>query len=381
MKLTDEQIREGIEKGEITAISLDTSSFGHPGEISLEVGIPSKFSQFKHSSIKLLVTDIVKAELIKYMSKTAEEAQSSLKKSFKQISNGWLISKETCLDIQATLYARLTPKDVAVSRFDKFVEHSGALILNTHELIDTKELMERYFDLRPPFSSSKETKKNEFPDAFALLSLEKWATVANTKIITVSKDNDWSAYCAASERLILVDDQVKALSYFHAEESVAVNALQDAIRTNKLPHVISEITSHIEDYISRLDLIVDADSVYNFDVEIYNREVTGTSLNNLEDIKVLPVDTSENRIEVEISVEVQMRIETSFTFSVIDSVDRDDMPMGSNDIDDILDIDFSVLIAFERKNIELGTILDMLVEGPRILRWHAGEVGPDWLDH
>ena len=171
MNLNDEEITQKIIAGEITALTLDTSSFGNPSEMSLEYGTPSKLTQFKDTEILLLLTDIVSRELIDHMRKTASDAQSDLKKALKQVANGWVLAREIREGVLNTLFNGIAPEAFATSRYEKFIEQTGAQKIDAHEHVDTKELMERYFDNKPPFSSTKENKKFEFPDAFALIDL------------------------------------------------------------------------------------------------------------------------------------------------------------------------------------------------------------------
>ena len=60
------------------------------------------------------------------------------------------------------------------------------------------EVIRRYFATEPPFST-KERKKSEFPDALALLSLERWATQNKSLVLLVSADGDWKKLVEQSE--------------------------------------------------------------------------------------------------------------------------------------------------------------------------------------
>jgi PIN domain len=75
------------------------------------------------------------------------------------------------------------------------------------------DLIQKYFQAKPPFSETGK-KKNEFPDAIALMSLETWANKNQTKIIVVTSDNDWKNFCKSSERLLAIDDFAGALGLF-----------------------------------------------------------------------------------------------------------------------------------------------------------------------
>jgi hypothetical protein len=50
-----------------------------------------------------------------------------------------------------------------------------------------------------PVGTIKERKKSEFPDALALLSLERWATQNKSLVLLVSADGDWKKLVEQSE--------------------------------------------------------------------------------------------------------------------------------------------------------------------------------------
>jgi hypothetical protein len=56
-------------------------------------------------------------------------------------------------------------------------------------------VVDMYFKLKAPF---EEKKRAEFPDAIALVSLERWAELNKLKILVVSYDSGWEEYCASS---------------------------------------------------------------------------------------------------------------------------------------------------------------------------------------
>jgi|SRR5690625_249732 len=59
--------------------------------------------------------------------------------------------------------------------------------------MDVKEIFEAYFNQEPPFGPNN-NKKHEFPDAFALKMLEKWAEEKGEKILLFSQDKDMTSY-------------------------------------------------------------------------------------------------------------------------------------------------------------------------------------------
>ena len=69
--------------------------------------------------------------------------------------------------------------------------------------VSAAEVFGNYFSGTPPFDEGK--KKYEFPDAFALLALQKEAKDRNRIIYIVSGDLDWKKFCSSSKDLSLVE--------------------------------------------------------------------------------------------------------------------------------------------------------------------------------
>ena len=76
------------------------------------------------------------------------------------------------------------------------------------------EVLRRYYATEPPFGFS-ENKKYEFPDAFALLSLEDIARQENRLLLCVSPDKGWQSFAEQSDFLVCVPKLELALSYFN----------------------------------------------------------------------------------------------------------------------------------------------------------------------
>jgi hypothetical protein len=77
----------------------------------------------------------------------------------------------------------------AQRRLDQFYESCDATVLPV-DSVTSREVLERYFNQEPPFAATGD-KKQEFPDAYALMSVEKWAEENDFKVLVVSHDKGW----------------------------------------------------------------------------------------------------------------------------------------------------------------------------------------------
>ena len=87
----------------------------------------------------------------------------------------------------------------------EIIEIDGVLVNN---------VFESYFFCTPPFS---EKKKNEFPDAFSLLAIQKAAEDKNKIICVVSGDTDWKNFCSSTKNTHLcyfknLDDLLESIN-------------------------------------------------------------------------------------------------------------------------------------------------------------------------
>ena len=217
MKLNIEEIKNSVEQNKIKAISIDTSIFDQK-QRGLEWGLLKRIRQFKDTSVVFLLPEIVKRELESHLLKDAIESETSLNKTLKLMSTPWCITPETRENIIKLATGHVDAQSIVKSRLDVFLKETGAVHIETADHVSMPELLERYFRQQPPFSQ-KEGKKYEFPDALALLSLERWAAINESLVLVISDDPDWQSYCDESERLIGLNDLAEGFGCFQEQEA------------------------------------------------------------------------------------------------------------------------------------------------------------------
>src|ERR1035441_5819129 len=191
------------------ALCLDTSVFDGYG-IALEKGWLEQLEQFAESPVRFLQSEIVDFELESHLAKKIRDTRAEIEKALKDASNDLLISDSVIYRAKATLISQQTDIEVARDRLHQFYERTQAEVAPA-KIADMDTVVDMYFKLKPPF---EEKKKAEFPDAIAVISLERWAELNKLKILIVSYDSGWEEYCATSERLDCVKDLKAALTHF-----------------------------------------------------------------------------------------------------------------------------------------------------------------------
>ena len=88
-----------------------------------------------------------------------------------------------------------------LDQLEAFLQETDFKIIEV-DRVSVVDIFKNYFSGTPPFGEGK--KKYEFPDAFALLALQKEAEDRNRIIYVVSGDSDWEKFCSSSEGLSLI---------------------------------------------------------------------------------------------------------------------------------------------------------------------------------
>ena len=375
-----DEIRREIAEGRIGAITLDTSSFGNPTEMSLEYGLYRRLEQFRRSDVRFVLSDVVANELLAHLTKGAHDAQVAATKALKQVGNAWQISRAQRERAVTVLFGETTAEMCAKARLESFVERTGAVTTRAANSVDSGELVRRYFGRLPPFASAKESKKNEFPDALALISLDVWAKEAGTKVLVVSKDGDWISYCEDSERLVSVKELAQALSYFHSDASVVCNMLSLNMHDGKYPELKNAIEHSIQSYIEGVDFIPEADAAYYFEDEVIEVSIQSVQFTDgtEENATLRPVEVTDERLVAEIPVVVHVEVTSDFSFSVKDGIDKDYVPIGSSSATRTVRLNVNVLVTFDRENPDDPAIEDIEVTGPSRYDVAYGYVEPDY---
>jgi hypothetical protein len=187
-----------VASGEIGAVSVDTSIFDAYGR-NLTSQPLLGLRRFRHSGKTFVLSDMVTGEVIRHLTEKATEAQQALQTAVKHIQTHWQKYADA-VAVMASLGINCAPAEFAAGYFETYVKATGAVIISADGMVTHNEIRHRYFANQRPFSTTK-AKKDEFPDALALLSLERWAQQNDTIMLVISHDGDWKAFCDCSNWL------------------------------------------------------------------------------------------------------------------------------------------------------------------------------------
>ncbi|MBW4629576.1 MAG: DUF4935 domain-containing protein [Brasilonema octagenarum HA4186-MV1] len=378
------ELKNLVRTGQFGAITLDTSIF-HAQGLRLESGLFKQLEQFRDSSTRLILSEVVREETLSHLIEKTRDAQKEIEKSLKQAKEYWQVENQKIEDIKEIVFSGREAQEIAFERFNQFVKFTSLEIVEAQNYVMVGELIQKYFKARPPFSETGK-KKNEFPDAIALMSLETWANENQTKVIVVTSDNDWKNFCKSSERLIAIDDFAGALGLFQLPNADDIcRDLSERYEKGELEDVKEAISNALEDKMGELEIYPEASSAY-----IYEQDSTEVIFNGFEfklfeppNLIFRPVNFDNDGLVVEAKLGVDVNIECSFSFSVYDSIDKDDVPMGSGSANIQTNLDVDILVSFIGDLDKIGAeveVDDVEIEitAPDVIDF--GEISPDWMD-
>ena len=379
MLLTHDQIKAEIASGGITAISLDTTVF-EQSQNRFEHAPLSQLKQFLGSDIRVLLSDVVEGEVKSHVIRNAKDSELKVKAAIRTTGQTWQTPPDVRSAAIATLFGGETPEAMYQKRYGAFAAATGLTVVRSGSLVSIDHLLVDYFSANPPFAT-KAVKKSEFPDAIALHALERWATGQATKVLVVSKDGGWKAFCERSAVLVAVEELSDALSLFHGAATVMCSLVSEAISSKRLD-LDAEIKSALLGAAEYLDFIPEANAAYYYEPSLGLVEVEDFELLPIDapgNLLLKPVDHDTDYLVAEAQVRVTLLVTTSFSFSVTDATDRDEVPIGSSSVSKSIELIAKVFVTFEG---ELAT-------APQVVTVEAefdhsaydidyGEVEPDW---
>lgn len=364
------------------AITLDNSILKGEGYKFYE-GMLAQMRQFKDSPVKVIQTDIVHNEAINHISQELSRARSSIEQALRSANKQLKIKNDDINKAREILSVEGSEKEIAEQQLDNYYAFIGAEKVDSSEYADLSVLMGMYFSTEPPFETGKD-KKNEFPDAIALLSIEGWAEANDLNIIAVSQDNGWKEFSENSNRVTVVSSLAEALEKFQPHNKVA--SIIAHIREDSLldaeNHVLNEIENAIIDSLDGEYISIEAESFMHYEWDDVNVSYVSHILDDDKEglVKIRVVRIDDESIVLKVGATVEVEVEASFSFSVKDSIDRDYVNMGGNvcttaesyhtDILLTLTGDFSQ--GFDDIEVSEIEVLETISEA------NFGDIEPDW---
>jgi hypothetical protein len=364
------------------AITIDTSIFDQKG-LNLESGLLKTLDQFNGKPSPLILSEIVIREIHAHLVKKTSDVRGQVQKALRASKLHLTLDEDKIDEAEKLLIPVKDNKEVAKSRLELFIKNTGTEIVHASGHVELDELIIKYFKSQPPFSETGK-KKNEFPDAIALMSLESWAKNNKTKILAVSDDGDWEAFAKESEHIDIYKDLAAAIAIFQPHNA-AIDfciKLSGDLPAGKPENLYSVIEKYLSEAVSEIDAYSDASSSFFWEPDIV--EVIFESfefvVNDEGRALMQPVQAQDESIVIEAKVIVTATASSTFSLSVHDSIDKDYVPIGSASASTEVEFETEILFTIEGDFVKEPDDVEItefeLLSYPGTIDF--GDIEPDW---
>lgn len=269
-----------------SALFLDTSILAGQGynfsSVVLSAFVPLAIS----SNIQFLLPDVTEREFKRHLIALTNEALKSLAEVRRKAP---FLTKWTHFPDHHTPSNQWKAKHIALEAWDDFLKQFHVVRLG-YKGIDLAQVMDWYDHSTPPFGEGK--KRKEFPDAFALASLNIYAKQhPDTCIAIVSLDDDFKTAC----------ERYPSLLYFKGLPRLTELLLRDDTDIAKIHEAIGQNTELL---IEQIDMCGPGFDFYvrEDQFRISRSKYAGCSI---EDFQIIGIGDQECTLTFEATIEVE----------------------------------------------------------------------------
>ena len=328
-------------------ITIDTNIFRENG-YKFSSGILGQLTQFKNGTSEFVLSEVVLSEIKTHLVDAIEPDKKALISALKKGVDKGIVPADQEQKVEEICSSLCQSMDLANETLNKFIEATGASIVSV-ENTNLRNIVDAYFEPTPPFEKN-EKKKNEFPDAIALHSLEEWAQAEKKKLLIISKDQGWAKYAEQSKFMDCMDDLATALELLQENLEKAeqlITEYLDSLELDENKELLSEIKAEIAAAIEANDVFAIAQGPCYVEPSFATFSEIQIDFHALDDdFAFRIVRIGSDRIVIEIDFEVNATASVVFEFSVWDSIDREYVSMGGYDFAQDFEFDASALLTF-----------------------------------
>lgn len=294
--------------------------------------------------VTLVFSEITIQEVRKHIKSSLRESWRNFDKSCKALRNhpeidAWRKSTNEKEEVQR-----------ALGLFDEFLASTGATVLDYSYCSNVGQVFSEYFGQQKPFAEGM--KKDEFPDAFVLVSLEKFSNEKHESIIVLSEDQDIKGY--ESKKLKQVDFRQYISS--KVAEGLALEELAKLLEDEK-QSLEQKIQKEVEDYLDDFRLYLTCLNLT--DVSFHTVKSVEIDINPKEYDVIL---VTGRYIEVEIQPSVSFHVDVDYVNYEYAVYDREDGEWYGTE-DDTYEVEGSTVVKatlrYYYAEKQLGAYLDM----------------------
>lgn len=322
--MSSKELEEAVADGKIKLISLDTNVLRRYN-YGLEYGLLNRLEQFAASDVDFVLSDIVIGEMTAHMLENVKSADQALKKAVRDAGGARDIEKGDREALIEDLLGKEDAKDCVARRISEFVKKTRCTTVVSEDHVKVGRVVSDYFDQKAPFEE-KESKKNEFPDAFALQALEAFAVSKGTMAVVVSSDGGWRDFCDKSDVLVCETELASAMSRFQKLPSVVAAQFALRVQAGNIEHLVNEIERELIYFVDGMTLYVEASAPFYYEPELEERRFVEFQFAQPPHFNLVDQDEDEERFDFQSTLDVTIEADCGFSFSVRDEGDQ--IPIG-----------------------------------------------------
>jgi len=365
---------------EVTFFSMDTNVIQGAG-YRFDSGKLATLALQRPPWLKCLLTEVVEREVTAHRMKPVIEASRQIQSASRDLARvAGLDMSNVDAAIQTLDIENAAAKTFAAQQ-RTFLQRVGGSVLPIEGAHLAKEMFSRYFECRPPFEIRK---KDEFPDAAALLVLEQYAKKHKTKGLLISDDGGWRMFADQSEHLYCVrslDDFTALFVSTGPNADELRNKISAALADTASP-LNSDLADRMQDHLS--SSFWDTDELYSgFNVRLEG-EVFDSSISNYEvdpdSLGLWLVESDPTKCVVEFTATVFVELMVQVEFFQPDWVDGDEVNIGSDEVSRKAEVEVEILLTCSADLLnEPVSEWDLEFEFvEKTYSVHVGEVNPDY---
>lgn len=345
------------------AITIDTNTFIHSG-IALEAGLLSQLEQFKDAPVDLVLSEIVTREVLKHLQQMTKDGRDRGLAALTRLAQLHLVPEADRERLKELADKVVDSRDAARQRLARFLEATGAETVRASHC-SIEELVKLYFAAGSPFEPSG-NKKSEFPDAIALLSLQKWAVDGGKRILAVSADKGWAAFAETSEQIDVEEDLGKALETLQehaAAAEAAVANFMEVVVSGALPDIAATINEGLTASLADWVFAAEGSSSFFFEPNSTVLRFGSYELEkNGDEYGITVVRLGNELVTARIGVTFTATAEADFSLAIWDGIDREYVGMGNSSAESEEQFEGAFLITIygdltgPLKEVEVGDI-------------------------
>lgn len=235
-------------KNESINVFLDTNVFIRHG-FNTESGQLKRLEDLSVSGdVRIFMTEINYEEVKLNIKEKSKETVDEFEKFIKKTKLLNRIAKNNIEELVKIVDANVLEEKI-ITEFKRFLRTCRVTFLS-NKAIDVRKVFKKYFTRTLPFRDSK---KNEFPDAFMLASIESWCNYYDKKMYIVSSDGDIINSCSTIDGIVCLKnlDEFfdKVTSTENYRHNVALQTIKDNIKIveDAAENALEETEFYIDD--------------------------------------------------------------------------------------------------------------------------------------